>query len=155
MNGKYTSYSVNYYSITGKKDQIESTVLRKKIKKEKYVGRIYCVTVPNHTLYVRRNGKSYWCGNSHLGDIEQLDGVFNVLSSDPDLKDKFKVIIAGCHEGNCRSMKGSGFAASRADHILADMASLKGMIQHYNIAANEPVKIARLISMTDSEKEVK
>lgn len=95
VNGKYTSYSVNYYSITGKKDQIESTVLRKKIKKEKYVGRIYCVTVPNHTLYVRRNGKSYWCGNSHLGDIEQLDGVFNVLSSDPDLKDKFKVIIAG------------------------------------------------------------
>ncbi len=73
----------------------------------------------------------------------------------PLLNGADRVIIAGCHEGNCRSMNGSGFAAARADHILADMDSLKGMIQHHNIAANEPVKIARLISMTDSEKEVK
>lgn len=38
---------------------------------------------------------TYAAGSSHMGDIEQLEGVFNVLSSDPDLKDKFKVIIAG------------------------------------------------------------
>lgn len=31
---------------------------------EHYRGRIYCVTVPNGTLYVRRNGKPLWCGNS-------------------------------------------------------------------------------------------
>jgi len=73
----------------------------------------------------------------------------------PLLNGAEKVIIAGCHEGNCRSMNGSGFAAARADKILSDMVSLKGMIQHNNVAANEPVKIARLISMTDSEKEVK
>lgn len=29
-----------------------------------YNGRIYCVEVPNHTLYVRRNGKAVWCGNT-------------------------------------------------------------------------------------------
>lgn len=29
-----------------------------------YRGKIYCVTVPNGTLYVRRNGKPAWCGNS-------------------------------------------------------------------------------------------
>lgn len=29
-----------------------------------YRGMIYCVEVPNHTLFVRRNGKSVWCGNS-------------------------------------------------------------------------------------------
>lgn len=27
-------------------------------------GKIYCVTVPNHTLYVRRNGKPVWSGNT-------------------------------------------------------------------------------------------
>lgn len=27
-------------------------------------GKIYCVTVPNGTLYVRRNGIPVWCGNS-------------------------------------------------------------------------------------------
>jgi len=29
-----------------------------------YDGYVYCVTVPNHTLFVRRNGKVAWCGNS-------------------------------------------------------------------------------------------
>jgi thymidylate synthase ThyX len=31
----------------------------------KYCGKVYCVTVPNGTLYVRRNGKSFWSGNTH------------------------------------------------------------------------------------------
>ena len=44
---------------------------------------------------------SYMAGSSHMGDIEQLEGVVNVLSSDPELKDKFKIIIAGWDtEGN-------------------------------------------------------
>lgn len=30
-----------------------------------YSGMVYCVTVPNGTLYVRRNGKPCWSGNSH------------------------------------------------------------------------------------------
>lgn len=29
-----------------------------------YSGKIYCAEVPNHTLYVRRNGCPVWCGNS-------------------------------------------------------------------------------------------
>ncbi|ABF57476.1 putative thymidylate synthase [Corynebacterium phage P1201] len=33
---------------------------------EKYSGTVYCATVPNHTLYVRRNGKPVWSGNSVL-----------------------------------------------------------------------------------------
>lgn len=33
-----------------------------------YKGKIYCVTVPNHIIYVRRNGKSVWSGNSDWGD---------------------------------------------------------------------------------------
>jgi ribonucleoside-triphosphate reductase len=37
---------------------------RKNIKKVKYQGKVYCLEVPNHTLYVRRNGKASWCGNS-------------------------------------------------------------------------------------------
>ena len=33
----------------------------------KYSGKIYCATVPNGVLYVRRNGKAFWCGNSRHG----------------------------------------------------------------------------------------
>ena len=28
-------------------------------------GTVYCATVPWHRLYVRRNGKAVWCGNTH------------------------------------------------------------------------------------------
>jgi len=38
---------------------------------------------------------TYMAGSSHMVDVEQLRGVFNVLRNDPKLKDKFKVIIAG------------------------------------------------------------
>ncbi|ADI73445.1 MCM family protein [Methanohalobium evestigatum Z-7303] len=34
------------------------------IEKKPYKGKIYCVEVPNHVLYVRRNGKPVWCGNT-------------------------------------------------------------------------------------------
>jgi ribonucleoside-triphosphate reductase len=36
---------------------------KENIKKVKYKGKVYCLEVPNHTLYVRRNGKALWCGN--------------------------------------------------------------------------------------------
>ena len=29
-----------------------------------YEGKVYCVDVPNHIIYVKRGGKGYWCGNS-------------------------------------------------------------------------------------------
>jgi len=29
-----------------------------------YLGKVYCVEVPNHIIYIRRNGKGVWCGNS-------------------------------------------------------------------------------------------
>ncbi len=32
---------------------------------EKYNGYVYCVNVPNHVIYVRRNGKALWCGNCY------------------------------------------------------------------------------------------
>lgn len=43
---------------TGKYSLLEG----KKIKKQKYVGTIYCVTVPNHRICVRRNGRVMWSG---------------------------------------------------------------------------------------------
>ncbi|MBM3200705.1 hypothetical protein FJZ53_07230 [Candidatus Woesearchaeota archaeon] len=31
-----------------------------------YEGKVYCATVKNHIMYVRRNGKPYWCGNTTM-----------------------------------------------------------------------------------------
>lgn len=38
---------------------------------------------------------TYMAGSSHWVDVQQLNGVINVLGNDPQLKDKFKIIIAG------------------------------------------------------------
>jgi hypothetical protein len=35
---------------------------------ESYIGKVYCVTVPNGIIYVRRNGKAVWCGNSKFSN---------------------------------------------------------------------------------------
>jgi len=40
----------------------------KQIIRRHYSGRIYCVEIPNHILYVRRNGKPIWCGNTITTD---------------------------------------------------------------------------------------
>jgi len=42
-------------------------IVNKHSKSDKWVdysGKIYCVEVPNHIIYVRRNGKPVWSGNS-------------------------------------------------------------------------------------------
>jgi hypothetical protein len=96
IEGKHDIHHINFYRpIDSMKSQLTPTVLRKKINIERYEGQIYCVTVPNHILYVRRNGKSYWCGNSHGGDIQQLNGVIGRLHNDPQTKGKFKIQLAG------------------------------------------------------------
>lgn len=33
--------------------------------RERYAGKIYCVEVPTHVIYVRRNGKAFWCGQTY------------------------------------------------------------------------------------------
>lgn len=56
--GKKVKYSVELYSnktVDSKYGYSEGY--------EKYSGNVYCVTVPNHIIYVRRNGKGCWCGN--------------------------------------------------------------------------------------------
>jgi len=38
-----------------------------------YDGFVYCCEVPNHIIYVRRNGKPVWCGNCDYGNNQILD----------------------------------------------------------------------------------
>lgn len=46
-----------------------------------YDGFVYCVTVPNHIIYVRRNGKGCWCGNSlriyEYGSPKEVHDIIN------------------------------------------------------------------------------
>ncbi len=41
--------------------------------KNQYSGKVYCCEVPNSIIYVRRNGKPCWCGNSKIGSTYLID----------------------------------------------------------------------------------
>lgn len=40
-----------------------------------YKGNVYCVEVQNHVIYVRRNGKAMWIGNSHMHDLQLVKSI--------------------------------------------------------------------------------
>ncbi|MDC3332858.1 hypothetical protein OAV62_01310 [bacterium] len=46
-----------------------------------YKGKVHCVEVPNHIIYVRRNGKAVWCGNS----LEAQKGTTGALMRQEDM----------------------------------------------------------------------
>ena len=53
----------DYYLHLNKSDN-QPIVHKKDYKLVKYTGHVYCFEVPNHTFYVRYNGKGVWTGNS-------------------------------------------------------------------------------------------
>lgn len=50
---------LGYYLVFG-----DSKTRRIKTSRSKYKGNVYCVSVPNESLYVRRGGSPIWCGNT-------------------------------------------------------------------------------------------
>ena len=71
--GKYTcklNFDAWRVNIAPTKNEVGVNSSRKNEhdKKIKYTGKVYCVEVPpSHLVYVRRNGKRVWCGNSRHG----------------------------------------------------------------------------------------
>ena len=72
VKGKeYTSDCRESYRISVRK----SSAMSVKSERINYNGTIHCVTVPNGIVYVRRNGKPCWSGNSH---VEQILMIINI-----------------------------------------------------------------------------
>jgi|GEM_PF-479469 len=55
-----------------------------------YDGKVHCVSVPNHVVYIRRNGIPLWCGNSdpamnwRLSSLDRLQLLSNSDSHSPE-----------------------------------------------------------------------
>jgi len=67
LNGKMIKTNKPMYIVSRKESN--NTIIKNKynhISTRKYNGKVYCVSVPNHTLLVERNGKFLWCGNSFM-----------------------------------------------------------------------------------------
>lgn len=60
------------WRITFKKRAKRAELLNNTFRRIHYKGKIYCLNVPYHTLYVRRNGKPSWNGNTPACVVVQL-----------------------------------------------------------------------------------
>jgi heterodisulfide reductase subunit A-like polyferredoxin/coenzyme F420-reducing hydrogenase delta subunit len=74
-------------------------------------------------------------------------GIENMLA--PLLKGAGRVIVAGCHEGNCRSMESGEFAKRRIEHTITDLGIDTHKLSFYPVAANEPDKFKKITSDTE------
>ncbi len=76
------------YFIRHNRHGVTPSVLRREGYSEEwvdYVGPVYCASVPNHVMYVRRNGIPVWCGNSDPPmnwRLSALDRVALISNSD-------------------------------------------------------------------------
>jgi LAGLIDADG DNA endonuclease family protein len=79
--GPYENDTGTRYFIVGiyRDGWTEAVVKRPNIKRVEYDGLVGCVTVePHHTVFVRRNGKGFWCGNSEFQESTHVrKHVFN------------------------------------------------------------------------------
>lgn len=71
----------------------------------------------------------------------------------PILEGAASVVVAACHEGNCRSMTGSRAAAVRAAKMTDQLGFDPAAVRHHFIAANEPARMARIVGDDGSKKE--
>lgn len=82
IHGKRLTYEISWLKLP----EIEIDMSKAKHTKSfvedwvQYTGKIYCVNVKNHIVYVRRNGKGYWCGNSlHWYDEGHSQAVRDII----------------------------------------------------------------------------
>jgi coenzyme F420-reducing hydrogenase delta subunit/ferredoxin len=60
-----------------------------------------------------------------------------------------RVVVAACHEDNCRSLKGSTSARGRSRQVKRDLDALglaPGRVEFYGVAANEPYRLIQILS---------
>jgi len=60
------------YAIIFKKKAKRAELLKTAWSEVEYDGRIYCLNVPYHTLYIRRNGRPSWNGNTPACIVGQM-----------------------------------------------------------------------------------
>lgn len=94
VTAKHDSYTISIGSDSVRK-KTSPLIRAEKMVKRHYDGKVYCVNVPHNILFVRRNGKGFWCGNSHLYDLKKLTDSMSMLAGDKTLEGKFQVVVSG------------------------------------------------------------
>lgn len=90
---KFDAYQIGFYEKNSKHNKLTPLVRKQDVEKKYYSGYVYCVNVKNNIIYVRRNGKGLWVGNSHMSDIELLKDGISLMHD--TFKDKVQFVLCG------------------------------------------------------------
>lgn len=74
------------YQITFKKKATRGELLKRNYFEQEYDGTVYCLNVPHHTLFVRRNGKTSWNGNTPATAFAQTTAKAQMMILYPELQ---------------------------------------------------------------------
>ena len=73
-----------------------------------YKGNVVCVEVPNHVIFIRRNGKSFWCGNTQQVELSEIASAIGLVGSVAGLIEMpLKVLVGTLGELNSSLLKGT------------------------------------------------
>ena len=62
----WVNSSRRQFEVVERVQKVNSWLDKRDMSEVDYDGRVYCATVRNHVMYVRRNGKPCWCGNTSM-----------------------------------------------------------------------------------------
>jgi glycosyltransferase involved in cell wall biosynthesis len=94
VNGKHDAYVISIGADS--KRSRKTPLLRSEDQyTEDYNDFVYCVEVPHNIIYVRRNGKTCWVGNSHQADLELIKPSINILHNDVNLQNTYQIVMCG------------------------------------------------------------
>lgn len=79
------------WEIVFKKRAQRAELFRRNFRRVAYDGLVYCLNVPWHTLYVRRNGRAHWNGNTPACVFSQLLPTGQWLTFDEMTSDNMSV----------------------------------------------------------------
>lgn len=71
INGRTIYQRRTAYVVYERKRKTQSWLDARDRKIVDYKGKVYCATVSSHVLFVRRNGKPLWCGNTVIKYVKQ------------------------------------------------------------------------------------
>jgi len=66
IEGRNAYGSRMQYQVLERVRRLDSWIDRRDTSSVDYDGIVYCASVKNHIMYVRRNGKPFWCGNTSM-----------------------------------------------------------------------------------------
>ena len=132
VNAKLPSYVIN---VTLSENGRNREILIKKDKhltQKYYNDKVYCVTVPNHTLFVRRNGIAVWCGNCSHQLVRHRHCTFSQQSQRyVEIKEDYNDIQS--HQVKYNVAEGIEYYKDMKEHYTA----LKQICDKYFVDVNE------------------